>query len=158
MRRVDDPLLAALKRDLEKYPRQSGYYLVDVVDVSDERNARYTDAEILDAALEELDDSSWAPPSERPQDQSWLDYLATPERAREELVAALVGGPEVGHSITTMRARVAEQFLDSYLSLFARDARFLRGMGLGRREFTFQNGIAVFDSTRVGAFCVIESD
>ena len=153
---MDPSALEQLRAELARYPRRSGYYLVRSVPLpagweSDEETA-------LTAAFEALDDQPWPPPEQRPTDQLWTDYEVEEDEARGRAIAALVGGPAIGHTRDTIPAREAVRLWTRFRALFGARARFFRGVGLGDREYPLMSDVLVVDDTQAGCFCVIESD
>ena len=104
---IQHPTLNAVLSACRAHPRMHGYYLVGVVEVADLTD-RSID-EILDLALERLDNEPWPPAAERPTDQTWLDYETTLETAEQHVVEALVGGNAIGHSGPTMPKETAQE-------------------------------------------------
>lgn len=139
-----------------EHPRLCGYYLIGLMDISDE-HGRAT-AEVLDEALELLDDQDWPPPEQRPQDQTWLDYRVGRAAAHAHMLESLIGGNNIGHTKPTMSVEVAEEMWALFLRNFADEAEFLTGMSLGDSEHVFLVGVAAFDHQRVGVLCIAESD
>jgi len=91
-----------LKRELESYPRLAGYYLIKMIDITDLRSSNLSAEQIAEAAFQQLDDRQWPPADVRPTDQTWSDYIVDRETAARETVAALVGGPGIGHTANTI--------------------------------------------------------
>lgn len=151
-----DSLFVKLKAEIEAYPRLSGYYILKLVAldpgwVNDEEHA-------LDALFQYCDDHPWPPPEERKAEGCWSDYETLEEEAEQEVVTALVGGPEVGHVAQTMTPDQAAHFWRRFRGLFSERARYFMGLGLGSREYVFQRGIVIVDTHRAGTIYVVESD
>ncbi len=106
-----------------------GYYLLKFVPLP--AAWRQDEEAALTPAFEALDDKSWKPPELRPNDQLWVDYEVDEAKARAHVVAALVGGSEVGHMRDTVPEGVAQELWKKCRDLFLPDARFFVGVGLG---------------------------
>ena len=139
-----------------RYPRMHGYYLLNVVPLPLDWRDREEAA--LTAAFQALDDQPWPPHESRPDDQCWTDYEVPESEARAHVVAALVGGREVGHTRDTIPMADALPIWEAFRALFSAGARFFVGVGLGDSKFTFQQGAVVVDEHKAGCLCVIESD
>jgi len=158
MQSIDHPALAEIKAIAAVHPRQSGYYLIDMVAIHQELAAGTALLDVLDDALEHMDDQIWAPKSERPQDQSWQDYMTTSDNARLIAIDALMGGPSIGQTRYAMTTARAGNIWAKFTSLFSGDVQWLTGVGLGDAAYVFQNGVAAFDSKHMGILCVVEND
>lgn len=153
---MNTELLAQLRRDLERYPRMHGYYLLNTTQLpvdwqSDEERS-------LTAACESLDDHPWKLPEILAQDQLWTDYEVCEAEACEHVVAALVGGNEIGHSRDTIPQEVAVSIWERFRKLFSPQARFFVRLSLGNQEYVFQRGAVVVDEVTAGCLWVVESD
>jgi hypothetical protein len=148
-----------LKEEIEKHSRLSGYYIIDLVSISDLSSQGLSQEEILDRVFQYFDDQEWPPPSERPQDQSWEgDYQVNRESARQQTVEALAGGPSIGHAHFTMSQDVAESFWERFDSLFGQEKRYYTQMGLGLRDYAYSRGVSIADRDSVGILWIIEND
>ncbi|MBN2384687.1 hypothetical protein JXQ70_17570 [bacterium] len=153
---MDAESVKQLKHILEQYPRMHGYYLLSLVQLS----SRWRDEEetSLTTAFEALDDHPWKPPEMRPDFQSWVDYEVDEAEAHTHVVAALVGGREVGHTRDTIPRMEAAAIWERFRNLFRADARFFTGIGLGDSAYAFQRGAVIVDEYKAGCLCVIEDD
>jgi hypothetical protein len=154
---IDSPDFSSIRETLEKHPRLSGYYLTRFVALNVPRGEAWSDV-TLDALFESFDDQPWPPVEARPADQRWADYECSLEVARQELLDALVGGFEIGHTSQTVGWDVAHDVWRRFEGLFGPDRRYYRGLGLGDRSCAFQRGIAIVDGDRAGMVCVVEND
>ena len=147
-----------LKRELESYPRLAGYYLIKMIDITDLRGSNRSAEQIAEAAFQQLDDHQWPPADVRPTDQTWSDYIVDRETAARETVAALVGGPGIGHTANTIPPPKAHTFFDRFDLLFDMPKLYYIGMGFGNRDYVYPRGVAIISNTHAGLLCVIESD
>ncbi len=148
--------LAQLRRDLDRYPRMHGYYLLNSVQMP--ANWQSDEEHSLSSAFELLDDHPWMPVETHPNDQYWTDYEVFETEAREQTVAALVGGNEIGHARETIPQGVAASIWESFRKQFSPQARFFVRLGLGNPEHVFQRGTVVVDEETAGCLWVVESD
>lgn len=148
--------LEDLRRAVARYPRRRGYYLVNLVALPE----KWVDDEevALTEAMQALDDQRWPPPEDRPDDQRWVDYEVSELRAAAHVVAALVGGPEIGHARDTIPKAEARAIWEAFRASFATNARFFIGVGLGDFRYVYQRGAVVVDNRKAGCLCVIEND
>ncbi len=153
---MDSELIKQLRRILERYPRICGYYLLNFVQLP---SGWHDDEEaFLSTAFEALDDHPWEPLEMRPNDQLWVDYEVDESEARAEVVTALVGGNEVGHTEDTIPRMEATAIWERFRGRFLADARFFTKLGLGDSNYVFQRGAVVVDQDKAGCLFVIESD
>lgn len=148
--------LEDVRRAVARYPRRSGYYLVNLVSLPE--NWVEDEEVALTEAIQALDDQRWPPPEERPDDQRWVDYEVSELQAAAHVVAALVGGPEIGHARDTIPNAEARAIWETFRALFATNARFFVGVGLGDFRYVYQQGAVMVDDRRAGCLCVIEND
>jgi hypothetical protein len=148
--------LDQLRRVVGRYPRMHGYYLLNLVPLPEDWRDHEETA--LTAAIQALDDHPWPPPEVRPDDQRWVDYEVPEPEASAHVVAALVGGSEVGHARDTIPISDARPIWEAFRALFSTSARFFMGVGLGDSKYVFQQGAVVVDDHKAGCLCVIESD
>jgi hypothetical protein len=155
---IDDPTFLALKAELQGYPRQCGYYLVDVVSIQDLRARSVPPEELLEQVFQHFDDQDWPPAEERPTDQAWADYAATQAQARAFAIDALLGGSQVGHTAATIPNDTATALWERFESLFPEPRTYYVGMGFGDPKFVFQHGAAIVAGDLAGLVWVVESD
>lgn len=153
---VGSESLEQIRRVLARYPRAYGYYLLNMVPLS-ENWVEYEEV-LLTEAIQALDDQPWPPPEARPDNQRWVDYEVSEPAAAAHVIAALVGGSEVGHARETIPMQDARWIWDAFRGLFSSPARFFIGVGLGDSRYVFQHGAVVADEHRAGCLCVIEND
>src|SRR4051812_31261335 len=101
------PATADIQCVLDSYPRLAGYHLLRVVELADGDDIQISDS-FLDSLFESFDDKPWIPVHERPAVASWLDSEVAASIARERVVRALMGGPEIGHLEKTMPRDIAD--------------------------------------------------
>ena len=145
-----------LCRVIARHPRMRGYYLLKVVPLP--QNWREDEEVVLTEAIQSLDDHAWPPPEARPADQRWVDYEVSELAAAAHVIAALVGGLEIGHARETMPMAEARPIWEAFRALFSTNARFFLGVGLGDPKYVFQHGAVVADDHKAGCLCVIEND
>lgn len=154
LKSLSTPEWERLRRELLSYPRRHGYYLLELVEVS----GPLGEAE-LDLLLQHFDDHAWPPAEQRPTDELWdPDYLLEPEQARLAALAAMVGGPDIGHLQHTIPPERAEQLWRDFDQLFEEPKRYFGHLGLGNPDYVFQHGIVIVDQARAGILWVVESD
>ncbi len=149
---------SGLKQDIESHPRMYGHYIVGLVELNRSKTATIEREEILDAVFQHFDPSTWPPPAQRPQDQSWEDYECSGESAREHTIEALMGGHFIGHSKATMDQETASGLFERFESFFESNRKYYFGLSFGDRKYTFQHGCAMADAARIGVLCLAESD
>lgn len=108
--------------------------------------------------FEYLDDTPWPPVAARPMDQKWSDYRVEASEARAEVVNALVGGRDIGHTHDTIERRLAETLWETMESQFGSDRDYYIRLGFGRRDHVYQRGAVIIDRTRAGVLFVVEND
>jgi hypothetical protein len=153
---VNSETLDQLQNSLGQYPRMHGYYLLKFVPLPLDWHA--DEERSLTIAFQELDDQTWAPPELRPKDQLWVDYEVDEAKARVHAIEALVGGAAVGHTRDTVPHGDPSAIWKRFRDLFAPDARFFLGLGLGDSAYVFQHGAVVVDDEKAGCLCIVESD
>lgn len=152
-----DTRMDEIARTISAHPRMAGYYILRLIDITAIRPLVAEDR-MLDAVFEHFDGRTWPPFEERVALGSWSDYEVTAEKARAEVIGALVGGGAIGHTRDTMSEPVARETWERFASLFAPDRKYFIGLGLGDRQYVFQFGAAIVDATRAGFLGVVESD
>jgi hypothetical protein len=156
IRDIHDPELEAIRRELEARPRQHGYYLLRLVAI-DPAWSRDEEA-ALDAIFRRLDDKVWPPVAARPDVGPWSSLEVSEEQARQEAIAALVGGRPVGHGKDTVPPERAAAAWRRFRALFSADVRYFIRLGLGNEDYVFRGGAVIVDFDRAGSLCVVESD
>jgi hypothetical protein len=136
----------------------SGYYILRLIDITAIRAQVGDDDRMLDAVFEQLDGRTWPPYEERLDLGRWRDQAAPADDARAEVVTALIGGRDVGHTRDTMSAAVAAQTWELFASLFAPERTYYNGLGLGDPRYVYMRGAAIVDATRAGYLGVVEGD
>jgi len=154
---IDEPLFREITAELRDRPRMHGYYILHLVRVDPGWPTR--EEAYLDELFQSFDTEEWPPQEEREgMGGSWADYEVREDEARSEVIAALVGGGEIGHLKDTISARQPESVWSRFRSLFSPQVRFFMRLGLGSREYVFQRGAVLVDVDRAGAMCVVEGD
>lgn len=153
----DHPVFREIEAELRERPRQHGYYILRFVRI--DPGWTMDEEESLDDLFQSLDTEEWPSLEERQGvGGRWADYEVTEEEARSEIIAALVGGREIGHLRETISVGQAESLWSRFRSLFSGNIRCFMGLGLGSSEYVFQRGAVLVDRDRAGAMCVVESD
>jgi len=153
------PSFLKFREEIEMYPRQCGYYIIDMAGISRLVERGLTNEEVLDVVFQYFDDQPWPPPEQRPSDQTWEnDYQVDGRKAREEFIQAMTGGVEIGHMECTMPRCQAESFWDQFEEFFGEGRKYYTHLGLGNREYVFQHGVAIADREKVGIVWIVESD
>lgn len=147
-----------LQRELEALPRLCGYYLKGWRELASLRAAGLETDQIADLVFEEWDDQPWPPPEQRPSDESWDDYRVERDEARQQAIAALIAGPECGHTRLTMTQDQASAFFDRFDALFSGPRNYYVGLGLGNRQYTFLHGVAILSRDHAGLLWVVDGD
>ncbi|MEM8557415.1 MAG: hypothetical protein AAGG50_06280 [Bacteroidota bacterium] len=147
-----------LKHDIEANPRRHGYYLIDAVACPPILSDPVEADAFLDQLFQRLDDQSWPPPSERPSEQSWLDYEVAADQARRHTVSVLVGGRDIGYLAPTIPKPEAESMWARFVSSFDEPRRSFVGMGFGNRDYAFLHGVVVVGASSAGILWIAESD
>jgi hypothetical protein len=154
---LQDEAFERFRSDLEQHRRGAGYYLVDILDLKSLRAVGMDDEDVLHAAFESLDDQAWDP-ARIQWSMRWADHELPRDRAQFYGVDALVGGRSVGRRTAAMSPDQASGYFELFEGFFLEPRRYLVGLGLGSRDYVFQNGIAIVTHRRAGLLGVVESD
>lgn len=155
--KLTDRCFIELKGKVLSYPRLCGYYIIDLVSIENIRCDSYE--KLLDNLFEYFDDTVWVPAEDRPSDQTWEnDYVVERDVARNHIIEALVGGHSIGHTVDTVPGDLAEDIFEVFDSLFSKKKKYYMGMGLGKPEYVFQQGIAIVDNKKAGIIWIVEND
>jgi hypothetical protein len=141
----------------EAHPRMAGHYVLRLVDISALRPLLSEDR-MLDAIFEQFDGRTWPAYEQRVAIGPWRAHATSADDARAEVVGALVGGVEIGHSRDTMSAAAAGEVWTAFSSLFATERTYFVRLGLGDPRYAYQRGAAIVDATRAGYVGVVEDD
>ena len=156
---VNDPEFLILKQAIEAHPRLCGYYIIDIISITDLRNAGVSQADILDKVIAYFDDPAKEPHLNYvPDDSTWLDYEVGMDAARGAVIEALVGGPGVGHTHDTIPPQDAERYFNIFTALFGSERQYYVRLGIGNSEYVFQRGALVVDQQRAGILWIVEDD
>lgn len=152
---IRDPRMDELATILAAHPRLDGYYTLRRVDITELR-ARLSEDRMLDAVFEQFAGQTWSPFEERVALGAWRDYAVTADVAQDEVVRALVGGGDIGHTRDTMSAALAARTWERFASMFAADRTYFTGLGLGDRRYAHQRGAAIVDATSAGFIGIVD--
>lgn len=158
MKRISDMRLESLRSQLERHPRQHGYYIIDLVSIKDLRESGRTNEEIMDV----LTDLWYDEPSDRvsvaQSDQTWADYRVEFAEARTHTIEALVGGRDVGHTRDTISKNVASECFDQFIAIVDDKLSFYIRLGIGNADYVFNHGVVAIGEKRAGILWVVEGD
>lgn len=158
MERVDVRAFIALRENIESHPRLFGYYIIKLIDITELRKAGASEEEIAEEVFQQFDDKDWPPIEQRPQDESWADYLTDGTAARLHVIETLMGGPSIGHLEVTISEQQSTDYFDQFDRLFAEPKQYYMGMGFGDPAQVFSGGIAIIGPFHAGCLWVIEND
>lgn len=147
-----------LKAEVEAHARLCGYYIIKLVDITEMREGQRDQEEIAEKVFEYFDDQTWPPIEQRPRDQSWAEYAAERNAAKDHAIEALVGGPSVGHTVDTISRPVAEQYFERFEALFDDQRHYYIRMAFGDNQYVFLHGVAIISRSRAGVLWVVEDD
>jgi hypothetical protein len=151
------PALVALEQALSPHPRLHGYYLLKIL-TFDKLAEDCRNEATLGEVFELLDDKPWRPLADRPTGQSWADHRVDADLARAEVVTALIGGNDVGHTSNTMERDEAEAAWSLFEAEFGLCRDYYIRLGFGKSEYVFQRGVVIVAGKRAGALFVVEND
>lgn len=158
MKRINDTQFQAFRSRVEQHRRMNGYYIIDVVSISEMREAGLSDEEIMDALTDLWDDE----PADRefsvPSNQMWADYRVEFAEARTHTIEALVGGRDVGHTRDTLPDGVAGECFDQFLALFDDMPKLYIRLGIGNSQYVFNRGVVAVGESKAGILWVVEGD
>jgi len=158
--------LRGIQERLAAFPRMHGKYRLDLTSVAAWQRAGLSEEEMLDrlfnlwgehetlsAYLEKM------PPiaSQGQVASGWVECAVNPSDAREFLRQSLMGGGIVGHTVETVPARVAEELVADFFSLFEQPTSY-SGLGWSDPKYVFENGVVILDGKMAGMFLVVEND
>ena len=156
---LEDAPYDGIRREIESYARQCGYYIIGFASLSQFRRQSASQDSIVDAIYDHFDDDPRpVDPSNVPQDQSWDDYERSPDIARDHAIKVLVGGGPIGYTVDVMSSATAGKRFDQFVLLCGENPRFYLGLGLGDQEYVYQHGVLVVADRVAGLLWVVESD
>jgi hypothetical protein len=155
---TNNPAFVKLKNEIESYTRLCGYYIVDLVEIPGLPDDDVDREIFLDELFQYFDDHEWAPPKDRPTDQTWDDYECDRDAATDQVVEALVGGPSIGHTQNTISPAVATGLWHRFEALVSEPRHYYVGMGFGNQERVFLYGAAIVGADVAGLVWVAEDD
>ena len=157
---VADPAFDSLRALTDRRPRLCGYYLLGLVAVPPPPEDAAERDEFLSDLFEQFDDQPW-PPRDDPcwvNDQTWDDYECSVVAARTHLLEALIGGPEIGHTVLSMTPAEAAEAWDLFQAAVPGAKCYYTGMGLGDPLYVYRPGVVAVGRGRAGFFGIVEGD
>ena len=136
----------------------AGYYIVELVSIRHLIRRGLEVEEILHAVFRYFDDQAWPEIVPESKCASWSDHEVSRDVASETALAALVGGPEIGHVRPTIPPEQARYLWNRFESFLEPERRYFTGMGFGDREYVFLHGVAATDQEKAGILWTVESD
>lgn len=155
---LDNKAFKCLKSEIENHPRMCGYYIINIVGISNFPLDAQERGSLLNEVFEHFDDQQWPPIYEDQSEQTWDDHEVEREKARSHLIEALIGGNSIGHTIDTIPSTLAKEFWNRFESLFADSRRYYMSMGLGDPAYVFLRGVAIVDNDKAGIISIVEGD
>lgn len=162
---IRDARFEHFKSELAQYPRNYGYYKVELVSIQELRQMGATQKDVLDALyLEWADHDAFRRKYPRAKfynpvtDESLYDgYEYSLDDVIELLTYELKGGSGIGCIHDTIAPAKASELTLSFVGLF-QNPRAYRGLAWADPQYVFELGAVLIDDERAGALFITEND